>query len=120
MRERERARDHNCNVLYANSTLIILNSSLTVFRNNVTRFRRFLDKTGRGWSRDAVISNFKMKLEDFLVMIGLKLLVTEFLKNTLPHATPFKNSEKFVKTQALIYLSIFGVYNINSIQDCQF
>ena len=107
MRERERARDHNCNVLYANSTLIILNSSLTVLKNIVTLIRRFLDKTGRGWSRDAVINAFKMKLEDFLVMIGIKLLVTEFLKNTFPYTTPFKNSEKFVKTQALIYLSIF-------------
>ena len=48
-------------------------------------------------------------------MIGLKLLVTEFLKNTLPYTTPFKNSEQFVKTRALIYLSIFGVYHINSI-----
>ena len=61
-----------------------------------------------------------MKLEDFLVMIGIKLLVTEFLKNTLPYTTPFKNSEKFVETQVLIYLSIFGIYHINSIQDCQF
>ena len=91
-----------------------------MFRNNVTLFRRFLDKTGRGWSRDAVKNNFKMKLEDFLVMIGLELLVTEFPKNTLPYTTPFKNSEKFVKTKALIYLSSFGVYHINSIQDCQF
>ena len=60
-----------------------------------------------------------MKLEDFLVMISRKLLVMEFLKNTLPYTTPFKNSEKFVKNHALIYLSIFGVYHINSIQDCQ-
>ena len=87
---------------------------------NATLFRRFLDKTERGWSYDAVINNFKTKLEDFLVMIGLKLLVTEFLKNTLPYTTPFQNSEKFVKTHASIYLSIFGVYHINSIQDCQF
>ena len=48
-----------------------------------------------------------MKLEDFLVMIGIKLLVTEFLKNTLPYTTPFKNSEKFVKTQALYLLEHF-------------
>ena len=31
----------------------------------------FLDKTGRGWSRDAVINNFKMRFEDFLVMVAL-------------------------------------------------
>ena len=76
-----------------------------MLRNFVTLIRRFLDKTGRGWSRDAVINNFKMKLEDFLVMIGIKLLVTEFVKNTLPYTAPFKNSEKFVKTQALVYLT---------------
>ena len=40
------------------------------------RLNGFLDKTGRGWSRDAVMKIFKMKLEDFLVMIGLELLVT--------------------------------------------
>ena len=46
-----------------------------------------------------------MKLEDFLVMIGLKLLVMGYLENTLCYTTPFKNSENSVKTQALIYLS---------------
>ena len=54
---------------------------------------------------------FKMKLEDVLVMIGLKLLVMGYLKKyfTLHHPpppTPFKNSEKSVNTRALIYLSI--------------
>ena len=50
-----------------------------------------------------------MKLEDFFVMIGLKLLVMGYLKKyfTLHHPPPpFKNSEKSVNTQALIYLSI--------------
>ena len=45
-----------------------------------------------------------MKLEDFLVMIGLKFtkLVMRYHENTLPYTTPFKNSEKnSVKTQAL-------------------
>ena len=49
---------------------------------------------------------FKMKLEDFLAMIGLKLLVMGYLENTLSYSTPpFKNSENSVMTQALIYLS---------------
>ena len=56
----KKKRDHNCNVLYANVTLIILNSSLNVFRNNVTLFGRFLDKIGRRWLLDAVIINFKI------------------------------------------------------------
>ena len=44
----------------------------------------FLDKTGRGWSRDAVINNFKMKFEHFLVMVGLNLLdLRDILKKTL-------------------------------------
>ena len=47
-----------------------------------------------------------MKLEDFLVMIGLKLLVKGYLENTLLYTTPFKNSENYVMTQALIYLRI--------------
>ena len=46
-----------------------------------------------------------MKLEDFLVMIGLKLLVKGYLENTVRYTTPFKNSENSVMTQALIYLS---------------
>ena len=46
-----------------------------------------------------------MKLEDFLVMIGLKLLVKGNLENNLRYTTPFKNSENPVMTQALIYLS---------------
>ena len=45
-----------------------------------------------------------MKLEDFLVMIGLKLLVVGYLENTLRYTTPFNNSENSVTTQALIYL----------------
>ena len=53
------------------------------------RLKGFLDKTGRGWSRDAVINNFfKMNLDDFLVMIGLKLLVTGYLENTLRYTIP--------------------------------
>ena len=52
-----------------------------------------------------------MKLEDFLVMIGLKLLVMGYLENTLRYTTPFKNSENSVMTQALIYLSNFFVMN---------
>ena len=36
------------------------------------RLTGFLDKTGRGWSRDAVIKKIKMKLKDILVMIGLR------------------------------------------------
>ena len=50
---------------------------------------------------------FKMKLADFLVMIGLKLLVTGYLENTLRYTTPFNNSENSVMTQALLYLSFF-------------
>ena len=46
-----------------------------------------------------------MKLEDFFVMIGLKILVMGYLENNLSYTTPFKNPEKPVKTQALIYLS---------------
>ena len=46
-----------------------------------------------------------MKLEDFLVMIGLKLLVMGYLENTLCYTTTFKNSENSVMTQVLIYLS---------------
>ena len=46
-----------------------------------------------------------MKLEAFLVMIGLKLLVKGYLENTVRYTTPFKNSENSVMTQALIYLS---------------
>ena len=41
-----------------------------------------------------------MKLEDFLVMIGLKFLVKGYLENTLRYTTPFKNSENSVMTQA--------------------
>ena len=48
---------------------------------------------------------FKMKLKDFLVMIGLKLLVMGCLENTLRYTTSFNNSENSVMTQALIYLS---------------
>ena len=52
-----------------------------------------------------------MKLEDFLVMISLKLLVMGYLENTLCYTTPFKNSENSVMTQALTYLStaVFSV-----------
>ena len=52
---------------------------------------------------------FKMKLKDFLVMIGLKLLVMGCLENTLRYTTPFNNSENSVMTQALIYLSIIKI-----------
>ena len=38
-------------------------------------------------------------------MIGLKLLVTGYLENTLRYTTPFNNSENSVMTQALICLS---------------
>ena len=48
---------------------------------------------------------FKMKLKDFLVMIGLKLLVMGCLENTLRYTTPFNNSENSVMAQVLIYLS---------------
>ena len=44
-----------------------------------------------------------MKLEDFLVVIGLKLLVKGYLENTVRYTTPFKNCENSVMTQALIY-----------------
>ena len=53
---------------------------------------------------------FKMKLKDFLVMIGLKLLVMGCLENTLRYTTPFNNSENSVMTQALIYLSNSPVF----------
>ena len=46
------------------------------------RPKRFLDKTGCGWSRDAVVM-FKMKFKDFLVLVSLKLLVMGYLENTL-------------------------------------
>ena len=52
-----------------------------------------------------------MKLEDFLVMIGLKLLVMGYLENSLRYTTPFKNSENSFMTQALIYLSNSFVVN---------
>ena len=52
---------------------------------------------------------FKMKLKDFLVMIGLKLLITGYLENTLRYTTPFNNSENSVMTQVLIYLSTRGL-----------
>ena len=52
-----------------------------------------------------------MKLEDSLVMIGLKLLVMGYLENSLRYTTPFKNSENSVMTQALIYLSNSFVVN---------
>ena len=51
---------------------------------------------------------FKMKLEDFLVMIGLKLLAMGCLENTVRYTTPFINSENCVMTQALIYLRTLG------------
>ena len=47
-----------------------------------------------------------MQLKDFLVMIGLKLLVTGYLENALRYTTPFNNPENSVMTQALIYLSL--------------
>ena len=50
-----------------------------------------------------------MKLEDFFVMIGLKLLVMgQYLKNTLGYTTPLPLTilKKSVHAQALIYLSI--------------
>ena len=52
------------------------------------RLKGFLYKTGRGCSRDVVINIFKMKLEDFKVVIGLKLLVMGYLENTLRYTTP--------------------------------
>ena len=44
----------------------------------------FLDKTGRGvaWSPDTDINIIKVKLEDFLVMFGPKLLAMGYLENT--------------------------------------
>ena len=39
-------------------------------------------------------------------MIGLKLLFKGYLENALRYTTLFKNSENFVMTQALIYLSM--------------
>ena len=56
-----------------------------------------------------------MKLEDFLVMIGLKLLVKGYLENTLRYTTPFKNSENSVMTQALIYLRHQSLSPLNCI-----
>ena len=40
------------------------NSLLSIWRE--FRLEGFLDKTGRGWSRDAVINNFKNETEQFL------------------------------------------------------
>ena len=45
-----------------------------------------------------------MKLLDFLVMVSPKLLVVEYLENTLHLPSAFKNSDKSVKIKALIYL----------------
>ena len=45
-----------------------------------------------------------MKLLDFLVMISPTLLVVGYLENTLHSPPAFKNSDKYVKTKALIYL----------------
>ena len=39
-------------------------------------------------------------------MIGLKLLVTGYLENTLRYTTLFNYSQISVMTQALIYLSV--------------
>ena len=38
-------------------------------------------------------------------MIGLKLLITGYLENTLRYTTPFNNAENSVMAQVLIYLS---------------
>ena len=63
-----------------------------------------------------------MKLADFLVMIGLELLVRGYLENTLCNTTtpppPFKNSENSVMTQALIYLSWLKKTNPVRNTDC--
>ena len=53
--------------------------------------------------------------------MSLKLLVVGYLENTL-HYTPshplsFKNSEKSVKTQALIYLSCQRFCKIHLLED---
>ena len=58
-------------------------------------------------------------------MISLKLLVVGCLENTLhyipspppPPTPPFKNSEKSVKTQALIYLSCQRFCKIHLLED---
>ena len=57
-------------------------------------------------------------------MISLKLLVVGCLENTLhyippppPPPPPFKNSEKSVKTQALIYLSCQRFCKIHLLED---
>lgn len=53
-------------------------------------------------------------------MISLKLLVVGCLENTLhyiPSPPPFKNSEKSVKTQALIYLSCQRFCKIHLLED---
>ena len=42
-------------------------------------------------------------------MIGLKLLVTGYLENTLRYTTPFNYSQISVMTQALIYLNVQSV-----------
>ena len=47
-----------------------------------------------------------MKLLDFLVMVSPKLLVVGYLENTLHSPSAFKNSDKSVKTEALIYLRV--------------
>lgn len=47
-----------------------------------------------------------MKLEDFFVMISLKILVMGYLQNIFITPLSFKNSEKSVKTQALINLRV--------------
>ena len=45
-----------------------------------------------------------MKLSDFLVMVSPKLLAEGYLENTLHSPSTFKNSNKSVKTEPLIYL----------------
>ena len=50
---------------------------------------------------------FKMKLEDFLVMIGLKLLVMACLENTLRYTTPLWKFWKMCNDPGLNLLELF-------------
>ena len=61
------------------------------------RLKGFFEKTGRGWSRDAVTNNFWHEIEIKISRLWLAL--------KLPYISIiFTNSEKSVQTQALIYL----------------
>ena len=62
----------------------------------------FSIKRGRGWSCDAVIKKFfQVKLEDFLVILGLKLLVVFSV-------TPFKIDQNKTQNRLIVKVQNLG------------